>query len=52
MFTFLFRKNYTKKLARTKALFRKKRMTKAAALVAKMQQDIDAKKSSDCSSQQ
>lgn len=43
MFNFFFRKNYTKKLARTKSLF-SKAYDKAAALVAKMQQDIDSKK--------
>lgn len=43
MFNFFFRKNYTKKLARTKSLF-SKAYDKAANLVAKMQSDIDAKK--------
>lgn len=43
MFNFFFRKNYTKRLARTKSLF-SKAYDKAAVLIAKMQQDIDNKK--------
>lgn len=43
MFNFFFRKNCTKRLARTKSTF-SKAYDKAAALVAKMQQDIDDKK--------
>lgn len=43
MFNFFFRKNYIKKLAKTKSLF-SKAYDKAAMLVAKMQQDIDDKK--------
>lgn len=42
MFNFFFRKNYNKRLARTKSLF-SKAYDKAAMLVAKMQ-DIDSKK--------
>ena len=43
MFNFLFRRNYVKKLAKTKSLF-SKAYIKAANLVDKIQRDIDKKK--------